>query len=113
MFKLFLGQIGFEGSTFLGPFAVVVIKDLGHCTPTNVFDQHRLFFGGRWPLVRIEWAERLDGLEILLKLLLRPAVAQTVGFRDAVAIEIAGRLVLVTARYSSDGSRMYFSRTIS
>ena len=113
MFKLFLGQIGFEGSTFLGPFAVVVIKDLGHCAPTDVFDQHRLFLGGRWPFLRIKRAEGFNGFEILLKLLLWPAIPKPIGFRDSIAAEIPRWFFLMAADYSSGGRRMYFSRTIS
>jgi len=37
----------------------------------------------------------LDGGEIPLKLLLRPALAETVGFGDAVAVEVLGRFFLM------------------
>jgi len=95
--EFFRGEIRVKRGPFLGPFAVVIVEDLGHCAPADIFDQHGLFLGGGWSFLRIKRAERFDGPEILLKLLLRAAVAQPVGFRDAITIEIAGRLVLVAA----------------
>jgi len=81
----------------LGPLAVVVVEDLGHRAPTDVFDQHGFFLGSRRSFLRIERAERFDGLEVLLKLLLRPTFAKPIGFSDAVAVEIPGRFFLMAA----------------
>jgi hypothetical protein len=111
--KFFLGEIRLKGGTLLSPFPVVIVEDLGHRAPTDVFDQHRLFLGGRWPFLRIKRAEGFDGFEILLKLLLWPAIPKPIGFRDSIAAEIPRWFFLMAARYSSGGSRMYFSRTIS
>jgi len=55
-------------------------------------DQRGFFSGGPGSLQNKQGAERLDGFQILLKLLLRPSIGQTVGFRDAVTVGIAGRL---------------------
>src|SRR6185295_10508073 len=98
---------------FLGPFTVVVVEDLGHRAPPDVFDQSGFFFFGCSALLGVQHPQSLNGFEILLELLLRPAVPQAIGFRDAVTLEISRRLVLVATRYSSGGRRMYFSRTIS
>src|SRR6185369_9047523 len=78
-----------------GPLAVVVVEDLGHPTPTDVFDQRRLFLLGRRTFISVQQPKRLDGSEILLKLLLWPTVAQPIGLGDAVTVEISGRLFLV------------------
>ena len=97
VFVFFLGQVCLKRRPLLGPFAVVVVEDLGHRAPTDVFDQHGLFLGGRWSFLRIKCAERFDGFEVLLKLLLWSAFAQPIGFGDAVAVEIPGRFFLLVA----------------
>ena len=106
------GQLLSERFTLFEPQWVKVIKDLGHCTPTNIFDEHRLFFirgGSRFGFQRPKLA---NGFEVLLKLLLRAALAQSVGLGNAVTVEVLRRLVALPL-YSSGGSRMYFSLTIS
>jgi len=68
---------------------------LGHCTPANVFNERGFFLVRRCSLFGIQHPQRLNGLEIPLKLLLRSALAKTVGFGDAVVAEVLRRFFLM------------------
>jgi len=68
---------------------------LGQRTPADIFYERGFFFFGRRPFLGIERPQRLNGGEVPLKFLFRPTFTDTVGFRDAITIEIAGRFVLM------------------
>jgi len=98
---------------FLAPVGVVHVEYLWQPAPADVFDQHRFFFLGRGPFLGVELSQRFDCRDVSLKFLLGSAFAQPVGFGNSIVVEIPRRFFLMTLGYSSDGSRMYFPRTIS
>jgi hypothetical protein len=73
----------------------VVVEHLRHRAPADVFYKFGLVVVGGGAGLRFETAERLDGGEIPLKLLLRSALAETVGFGDAVVAEVLRRFFLM------------------
>jgi hypothetical protein len=77
------------------PVGVVHVEHLGQRTPADIFYQCGFFFFRRWPFLGIQCPQRLDGGEVPLKLLFRPAFTDVVGFGDAITIEIFGRFVLM------------------
>ena len=79
------------------PIRAVHVEDLGHRTPADVFDKRGLFLVGGRASLGIQRPQRFDRLEILLKLLLRPAVAEPVGFGDAIGVEIPGWFFLMSS----------------
>ena len=101
VFKFFLMDFAAKRRTLFRPFLIVVVEDLGHCAPTDILDQQRLFVRVRWPLFRLQLAKGLDGSDILNKLLLRPARAQAVVVGNPVAVLIGDYRLAV-----SSGSRM-------
>jgi hypothetical protein len=46
--------------------------------------------------LRVEHSQRFDRIEILLKLLLRSTLAESVGFADTITAEILRRFFLMT-----------------
>jgi hypothetical protein len=93
----FIGQDFRKLDLLLAPIRAVHIEDLGHRAPTDVFDECRFFPVCGRAFFGIQRPQCFDRLEILLKLLLRPAIAQPVGLGDAVSIEILRRFFLMTA----------------
>jgi hypothetical protein len=77
------------------PVGVVHVKHLGQPTPADIFYERGFFFFRRRTFLGIERPQRLDGGEVPLEFLFRAAFTDTVGFRDAIAIEIAGWFVLM------------------
>jgi hypothetical protein len=47
MFNFLLGQRFIERGAFFCPFAIAVVEDLGHSTPSHIFDQDCFFLGCR------------------------------------------------------------------
>ena len=86
-----------EPELLLAPVRAVHVEDLGHRAPADVFDERGFFLVGGRAFLGIQRPQRFDRLEILLKLLLRPAVAEPVGLGDAVGVEIPGWFFLMAA----------------
>ena len=101
VFKFFLVDFAAKRRTLFRPFLIVVVEDLGHCAPTDILDQHRFFVRAGGSLFRLQFAKRLDGSDVLEKLLLRAARAQAVVVGNPVAVLIGDYRLAV-----SSGSRM-------
>ena len=77
------------------PVGVVHVEHLGQRTPADIFYERGFFFFGRRTFLGSERPQRLNGGKVPLKFLFRPTFTNTVGFRNAIAIEIAGWFVLM------------------
>jgi hypothetical protein len=77
------------------PVGVVHVKHLGQPTPADIFYERGFFFFGCRTFLGIQRPQRLDRGKVPLKLLFRPAFTQSVGFGNAVGVEIAWRFVLM------------------
>ncbi|MGD0614994.1 MAG: hypothetical protein ABSA69_06075, partial [Verrucomicrobiota bacterium] len=86
VFVFIVREASLKCLAFLGPLAIVIVKHLGHCAPTDVFDQCGLLLGCRLPLLSVQPPQNFNGFEILPKLLLWAALAEPVGLGDAVGI---------------------------
>ena len=93
---LFIGQDFRKLDLLLAPVRAVHVEDLGHRAPADVFDERGFFLVCGRAFLGIQRPQRFDRLEVLLKLLLRSAVAQPVGLGDAVVVEILRRFFLMT-----------------
>jgi hypothetical protein len=68
------------------PVGVVHVEHLGHRAPADIFYERGFFLRRRWPFLGIEFPQRFDGRDVLLKLQLRPAVTESVSLGDAVGV---------------------------
>ena len=90
-----VGQNFSKLDLLFSPVGAVHVEHLGHRAPTDIFHERGFFIFCRRTLLGIKRPQRLNGFEILLKLLLRSAFTEPVGFGEAVVVEILRRFFLV------------------